>query len=79
MSFSLTEETIHLPCTPDPDMVGVLSWGEKDENLGAGAREWGRQRERERQGVGETGESLSLYKGSEYQAPPHSPYKLAYS
>ena len=24
MSFSLTEETIHLPCPPDPDMAGVL-------------------------------------------------------
>ena len=37
MSFSLMEETIHLPYAPDPDMVGVLSWGGKDENLGAGA------------------------------------------
>ena len=33
-----------------PDMVGVLSWGRKDENLGVGAREWvGREKE----GVGE--------------------------
>src|SRR3954471_11025572 len=48
MSFSLTEEAIHLPCAPDPDMVGVLTWGGKDENLGAGAREWRRQRERRR-------------------------------
>ena len=38
MSFSLMVEDIHLPCAPD--MVGVLSWGRKDENLGAGAREW---------------------------------------
>ena len=48
MSFSLMEETIHLPYAPDPDMVGVLSWGGKDENLGAGARERGRQIEREK-------------------------------
>ena len=46
--LSVTEEAIHLPCAPDPDIVGVLSWGVKDENLGAGAREWGRQRERRR-------------------------------
>ena len=70
MSFSLMEETIHLPCAPDPDMIGVLSWGVRDEDLGAGAREWvGRERE----GVGERGESFSPYKGSEYQAPPHLP------
>ena len=24
MSFSVTEEAIHLPCAPNPDMVGVL-------------------------------------------------------
>ena len=37
-----------MPYAPDPDMVGVLSWGGKDENLGAGAREWRRYREREK-------------------------------
>src|SRR3990170_6709042 len=40
MSFSLMEEAIHLPCASDPDMVGMLLRGEKDENLGARAREW---------------------------------------
>ena len=24
MSFSITEEAIHLPCEPDPDMAGVV-------------------------------------------------------
>ena len=48
MSFSLMEEAIHLPCAPDPDMARVLSGGGEDENLGAGAREWDGQREREK-------------------------------
>ena len=70
MSFSLTEEAIHLPCAPDRDMVGVLFWAER-------MRAWALELEN---GWAETenewvkkGESLSLYKGSEYQAPPHSP------
>ena len=64
------EEAIHLPSALDPDMARVLSRGGEDENLGAGAREWvGGKRER----MGERGESLSPYKGSKYQAPPHSP------
>ena len=25
MFFSMTEEAIHLPCAPDPDMAGVIS------------------------------------------------------
>ena len=70
MSFSLTEDTIDLPCAPDPDMAGVLLGGRKGGSLGAGAREW---MGREEEGVREKDESLSLYKGSEYQAPPHSP------
>ena len=70
MSFSLMEEAIHLPCAPDPDMAGVLFCGGKDGSLGTGAREW---MGREEEGVGEKVKSLSLYKGCEYQAPPHSP------
>ena len=47
MSFSLTEEAIHLPWPPDPDMVERwLEW-EEDEKLGAGAQEWkGRGRDK---------------------------------
>ena len=44
--------------------------GREGESLGAGAREW---MGREEEGVGEKVKSLSLYKGCEYQAPPHSP------
>ena len=29
MFSSMMEEAIHLPCAPDPDMVGVLFWGQK--------------------------------------------------
>ena len=29
MSFSLTEEAIHLPCAPDPDMVECFLKAEK--------------------------------------------------
>ena len=39
MFFSLTEETIHLPCAPDPDMTGVLFGGREDGSLGARARD----------------------------------------
>ena len=31
MSFSVTEEAIHLPCAPDPDMVEVLFGAERME------------------------------------------------
>ena len=31
MSFSVMEEVIHLPCAPDPDMVGVLFEAERME------------------------------------------------
>ena len=30
MFFSMTEEAIHLPCAPDPDMAGVLSGNAED-------------------------------------------------
>ena len=53
MSFSLTEEAIHLPWPPDPDMVECrLEW-EEDENLGAGAQDWkdeGREKAWEKKG-----------------------------
>ena len=71
MSFSLTEEAIHLPWPPDPDMVECQVEWEEDENLGAGAQDWkdeGREKAWEKKG-----ESLSPYKGSEYRTPPHSP------
>ena len=67
-------EAIHLPCAPD--MVGVLSWGRKDENLGVGAREWVDGR---REGVGGRDESLSPYKDGEYQNASPLAVKLAYS
>ena len=35
---SVTEEAIHLPCAPDPDMAGISAGNEKDWDLGAGAR-----------------------------------------
>ena len=70
MSFSLTEEAIHLPPTLDPDMIGVLFWAEK-------ARAWALELKNvwaeEGEGVGEERESLSLYKGSKSHAPPYSP------
>ena len=70
MSFSLTEETIHLPCAPDPDMIGVLFEAERMEAWALELENgWV---EREKAWV-KGGESLSLYKGSVYQAPPHSP------
>ena len=36
MSSFLTEEAIHLPPAPDPDMIGVLFW---EEEMGAWALE----------------------------------------
>ena len=52
MSFSLMEEAIHLPPTPDPDMIGVLFWAEK-------ARAWALELENgwaeEGEGMGERG------------------------
>ena len=47
MSFSLMEETIHLPWPPDPDMTTCFLEKGKDGNLGAGAREW-KDREEEK-------------------------------
>ena len=50
MSFSLTEEAIHLPPALDPDMIGVLFWVER-------ARAWALELENgwaeEGEGVGE--------------------------
>ena len=40
------------------------------------AQEW---MSKEEEGVGDKGESLSLYKGGRSYAPPHLPGKLAYS
>ena len=34
---SMTEEAIHLPCAPDPDMAGVFGGDGEDQSLGAGA------------------------------------------
>ena len=52
MSFFLTEEAIHLPPAPDPDMIGVLFWVEK-------ARSWALELKNgwaeEGEGVGERG------------------------
>ena len=52
MSFFLTEEAIHLPLAPDPDMIGVLYWVEK-------ARAWAVELENgwaeEGEGMGEQG------------------------
>ena len=70
----MTVGAIHLPCAID--MVGLLSWGRKYENLGAGPREWVDGR---REGVGGRDESLSLYKDGEYQNASPLAMKLAYS
>ena len=43
------------------------------EEMGAWALELENEWAEEEEGVGERGESLSLYKGSENHAPPHSP------
>ena len=75
MSFSLTEEAIHLPCAPHPDMVECFLEVEKMRTW-ALELENGRA-EREKVWVKE-GESLSPYKGGEYQAPPLA-LKVAYS
>ena len=52
MSSFLTEEAIHLPPAPDPDMIGVLFWAEK-------ARAWALELEKgwaeKGEGVGEQG------------------------
>ena len=67
MSFSLMEETIHLPWPPDPDLAECFFEVEK---MGAWALELENGRT---EGVGEEGESLSPYKGREYRTPPNSP------
>ena len=55
MSFFVTEEAIHLPPAPDPDMVGVFSRVGTDESLGARAQEWkGRRREKAWEKKGES-------------------------
>ena len=38
MFLSVTEEAIHLPCEPDPDMAVVFGGDKKDRNLGVEAR-----------------------------------------
>ena len=71
----MTEEAIHLP--PAPDIFGVIL--QRKCELGhwsSSAREW---MVREEEGMGETEESLSLYKGSRNCAPPYLPHKIAYS
>ena len=75
MFSSVTEEAIHLP--PAPDMFGVFL--RRRCELGrwsSSAQEW---MSKEEEGVGEKGESLSLYKGGRNCAPPHLPGKPAYS
>ena len=67
MSFSLTEETIHLPCAPDPYMAEVLLGGGKDGSLGAGAREW---MGREEEGVGERVDPYPLIKAANIKRLP---------
>ena len=69
----VTEEAIHLP--PAPDML--RSYGE-GENLGAGARGCENGLEKEEEGVGENGRSLSLYKGDVECAPPRLPLEISY-
>ena len=70
MSFSLTEEAIHLPCTLDLDMVECFL---KAEKMRTWALELDNGRaEREKAWVKERNH-LSPDKGSEYRVPPHSP------
>ena len=45
ISFSLTEEASHLPCAPDPDMVGVL-FGRKRWVLGHWSSRMNEQRKK---------------------------------
>ena len=61
MFSSVTEEAIHLPCAPNPDMVGVLFGGAKDGSLGAGARE---RMGREEEGLGERMDPYPLIKAA---------------
>ena len=68
------EEAIHFPCAPDPDMVGVLFGAEEMRAWALELKNGGSRRE----GVGERGEPLSLYKGGRNYAPPHLPIKIAY-
>ena len=51
MSFSLTEEAIHLPCAPDPDMVECFleaekmrTWALELENGGQREKAWVKER-----------------------------------
>ena len=55
MSFSLTEEAIHLPPAPDPNMIGVLFWAEK---VRAWALELENRWAEEGEGMGEQGRIL---------------------
>ena len=75
MFSSVTEETIHLP--PAPDMFGVVL--RRKCELGRWSSRAQECMSKEEEGVGEKGESLSLYKGGRSYAPPHLPGKLAYS
>ena len=61
------EEAIHLPCVPDPDMVGVPFGGGKDGSLGAGARE---RMGREEEGVGERVDPYPLIKAANIKRLP---------
>ena len=59
MSFSLMEETIHLPWPSDPDMIECFLEVEK---MGT----WALELKNGRGGVGEERGFLSPYKGNEY-------------
>ena len=67
MSFSLTEEVIHLPPAPDPDMIGVLFWAEK-------VRAWALELENgwaeEGEGVGEKGYPYPFIKAVKFMSLP---------
>ena len=70
MSFSVTEEAIHLPWKPDPAMAGEV--GVKGK-IGIGALEFEDVEAGEEEGAGKRDRSLSFYKGNECQATLHKP------
>ena len=76
MSFSVTEEAIHLPCAPDPDMFGVLSRAGK-------ARAWALELKNgwavKGEGVGGWGRILIPLKGPRMLNASPLALKLAYS
>ena len=67
MFSSVTEEAIHLPCAPDPDMVGVFFGGGKDGILGAEAQE---RMGREEEGMGERVDPYPLIKAADVKRLP---------